>query len=150
MDPDANVAEQARLEEAIKNGKYKAGDFARLRELREALSGWVSNGGFKPKLTVLQARKVLRIASEQLLVAAAIKDTPPFRLRERSSRKFFVAIVAIGDGINRRYRLAEGDEKPLEIWTLNAALSKAITISTTVGVYVDVVDSTNNVVSKQG
>lgn len=49
MDPDANLAEQMRLRKQLRNGTADADDIARLNELRDALSDWISAGGFPPK-----------------------------------------------------------------------------------------------------
>jgi hypothetical protein len=54
MDPNANLLEQERIIRDRKNpdpaervyNKYRS---ARLRELREALTGWIRGGGFEPE-----------------------------------------------------------------------------------------------------
>jgi hypothetical protein len=51
MDPEANLAEQRRLADAILQGTPTAADgrrAVRLAELVEALDGWLSSGGFLP------------------------------------------------------------------------------------------------------
>ena len=46
MDPDANWAEQAGL---LSRRKLDACDRRRLLELRRALQGWLTSGGFPPR-----------------------------------------------------------------------------------------------------
>lgn len=48
MDPDANWAEQEELRERLRGKQYSRGDLHRLTELKEALAGWISKGGFPP------------------------------------------------------------------------------------------------------
>lgn len=51
MDPTANILEQERLRDSIRYATdfdVRRADRARLRELDEALRGWVARGGFLP------------------------------------------------------------------------------------------------------
>ncbi len=49
MDPNANLAEQRRIRNAIRIGQYTRNDVDRLAELIEALDEWISRGGFLPE-----------------------------------------------------------------------------------------------------
>lgn len=49
MDPDANLEQQRRIRDRIKDGTADARDRARLRELQAALREWRSRGGFAPR-----------------------------------------------------------------------------------------------------
>jgi hypothetical protein len=53
MDPNANLQEQALILAAVAIGTADRSDRARLRELREALHGWLAHGGFAPAWSAL-------------------------------------------------------------------------------------------------
>lgn len=49
MDPNANLQEQEWIiTESFRDEDGLRTDRARLRELRQALAGWLTNGGFRP------------------------------------------------------------------------------------------------------
>lgn len=50
MDPEANLNEQREIRRRIRNKETETGDYARLRELREAFAGWIRMGGFDPRV----------------------------------------------------------------------------------------------------
>jgi hypothetical protein len=49
MDPNANLAEQDQLLCAIQALRSDTDDRRRLRDLREALTEWIADGGFAPQ-----------------------------------------------------------------------------------------------------